>query len=145
MESSDRPSLECAGSNHSAVFFDTATCPWTPTGVCRSPHFPPQLHLLSSLSPPCSWRTIPSWSSMSDLHLCSQVHPHCPECLSYWSTWDEGEGCLSWWELFLTTLVPTEWTSLCLLLSVPSLAKLSFRCLTHYHECSCCSWCFCLP
>lgn len=35
MESSDRPSLGCAGSNHSAVVFDPATCPWTPTGVCR--------------------------------------------------------------------------------------------------------------
>lgn len=35
MESSDRPSLGCAGSNHSAVFFDPATCPWTPTGICR--------------------------------------------------------------------------------------------------------------
>lgn len=27
MESSDRPSMERAGSNHSAFFYDTATCP----------------------------------------------------------------------------------------------------------------------
>lgn len=70
------------------------------------PHLAPRLLLLPSLSPLCSWRTIPSWSSMSDLHLRSQVHPHCPKYLLYWYTWDGGkavwpDGSCTWPSWFL--------------------------------------------